>query len=289
VQLAFASGAIAGKLALNGQGVDATGLAFLRALGGAVAFQLARVVVVGRATPQKISRRDHGRLALYAVLGVAINQAFFLHGLRRATATSATLLAATIPVFTAGVAVFARQETITRRTAIGLALASAGVLTLTGVRDVSVGNLLVTINSLAYATYLVGVRPLLRKYGALTAIAWVFTYGALIMAPFGLVPLLSDAPRWSTRATELVLFYLAVPTIYAYLANAWALSHAKPSVVAGYVYLQPVMVALTAWAVLGERLTPRLAFAAAAILAGLGVILTRRGEIDPPKARAAKS
>jgi drug/metabolite transporter (DMT)-like permease len=281
VQIAFASGAIAGKLVLNGEGVDATGLACLRAMGGAVGFHVARAWWVrDGAAAAKIPLRDHARLFLYAVLGVAVNQAFFLHGLKRATATSATLLAATIPVFTAGVAVLARQEKITLRTAIGLALASTGVLTLTGVRDVSVGNLLVTLNSLAYSAYLVGVRPLLRKYGALTAIAWVFTYGALMMMPVGLLPLVRDVPHWSTRATELVLFYLAVPTLYAYLANAFALARAKPTVVAGYIYLQPVLVTVAAWMILGEKLTGRLAVAAATILVGLTVIVARRADAE---------
>jgi drug/metabolite transporter (DMT)-like permease len=277
VQIAFASGAIAGKLVLNGEGVDATGLAFLRALGGAVGFHVARVIFSKREAtpPPKIPLADHGRLVLYAVLGVAVNQAFFLHGLKRGSATSATLLAATIPVFTAGVAVLARQEKISLRTALGLVLASTGALTLVGVRDISVGNLLVTINSLAYSAYLVGVRPLLRKYGALTTIAWVFTYGALMMMPFGLVPLVRDVPRWSTRATELVLFYLAVPTLFAYLANAFALARAKPTIVAGYIYLQPVLVTIAAWMILGERLSARIVVAAIGILVGLAIVVTR--------------
>lgn len=279
VQIAFASGAIAGKIVLNREGVDATGLACLRAVGGAIAFHVARALVPprsGASGAPKIGGRDHASFFLYAVLGVAVNQAFFLHGLRRASATSATLLAATIPVFTSGVAVLARQETITLSTAIGLALASAGVLTLTGIRDISIGNLLVTINSLAYSVYLVGVRPLLRRHGALTTMAWVFTYGALMMLTVGGAPLARDIPHWSTRASWLVVFYLAVPTVYAYLANAWALSHAKSSVVAGYIYLQPLMVTIGAWMILDERMTMRVAIAAAAILVGLTIVVARR-------------
>ena len=274
VQIAFASGAIAGKLALNGEHVDPTALACIRAMAGAIAFQLARLALVRGGL--RVPLRDHARFALYAILGVAVNQAFFLHGLKRASATSAGLLAATIPVFTAAVALATRQEKITRRTALGIAVASVGVLTLTGVRDVSLGNLLVTINSLAYAAYLVGVRPLLQRYGALTTIAWVFTYGALVLAPIGVMPIVHDAPTWSRNGAELVVWFIAVPTVFAYLANAWALERARPSIVAGYIYLQPLLITLTAGRVLGEVATMRIALAGGAILVGLTVIVTRR-------------
>lgn len=292
VQLAFASGALAGKLALNGEHVDPTALAFVRAAGGAMAFQLARLAfqslrrhrpdAESAAPVARPTRRDHALLALYAVLGVCVNQFFFLHGLKRASATSTALLAATIPVFTALVATATRQEPITRRTAFGVCLATVGVLTLTGVRDLSIGNLLVTINSLSYAAYLVGVRPLLQRLGALVTIAWVFTYGAFILAPIGLWPLLRDAPVWTPAGAWLVAWFIAVPTIFAYLANAWALGRARASVVAGYIYLQPLLVLVCAGKLLGEALTLRVVAAGAAILAGVTVVATRRREAPAP-------
>ena len=284
VQLAFAANAIVGKMAVSRAGVDPSALAFFRAAGGAVAFQLARVAYdrARRDEPRAaITRGDHLRFLGYAVLGVFVNQAFFLHGLKRSTATSTGLLAAAIPVFTAAIAALTRQEKTTARTAFAMGLATIGVLTLTGVKDVSIGNLLVTINSLSYAGYLVGVRPLLQKHGAVTTIAWVFTYGALMLSFVGLVPAIHDAPTWSPLAVELVAFCILVPTIFAYLANAYALERAKPSIVAAYIYLQPLLVTLSAAIYLGERLTLRLAAAGVAILTGVTIIATRRtGAID---------
>ena len=278
VQLAFAANAIVGKMAVSRAGVDPSALAFFRAAGGAVAFQLARLALTRAREGQAkaaITIGDHGRFFAYAVLGVFVNQAFFLHGLKRSTATSTGLLAAAIPVFAAAIAALTRQEKTTARTAFAMALATIGVLTLTGVRDISIGNLLVTVNSLAYAGYLVGVRPLLQKHGAITTIAWVFTYGALMLAFVGLGPAMRDAPTWSALAFELVGFCILVPTIFAYLANAWALERAKPSIVAGYIYLQPLLVTLSAAVYLGERLTVRLAAAGVAILTGVTIIATR--------------
>jgi drug/metabolite transporter (DMT)-like permease len=278
VQLAFASGAFAGKWALNGEHVDPLALAFVRASGGAIAFQVARIALSrtnAHVAGPRIDRTDHAKLALFAILGVCVNQAFFLLGLKRGTASSAALLAATIPVFTAAMAVIARIERPSVRTFLGVGVASAGVLALTGVRDISVGNLLITINSLAYAAYLVFVRPLLQKHGALVTITWVFTYGALMLAPFGLGALVHDAGTWSPRAWALVVWFVAVPTVLAYLTNAWALERARASIVSAYIYLQPLLVLGLAGKLLGESLSPRVVVAGAAILAGVTIVASR--------------
>ncbi len=303
VQLAFASNAIVGKRAVSEQHVDPSALAFLRAAGGAVAFHAAALYVThvagrskrkgkgeregdrDRASTTALGTQDHLRFALFAILGVVINQAFFLHGLKRSTATSTALLAAAIPVFTAAIAAAFGVEKLRVRTVLGLALASVGVVTLTGVRDLSIGNLLVTINSLSYAAYLVGVRPLLRKHGTLRTVAWVFTWGALLLAPFGLLAALRDIPTWSTTATWLVLWCLAVPTVFAYLANAYALARASSGLVAAYIYLQPLLVTTSAYFLLHEALTTRVVLAGVAILVGLGVVATRSTRVTPDDER----
>ena len=64
---------------------------------------------------------------------------------------------------TAALGIFARVERPRVRTWLGLSLASLGVVTLTCVRDISVGNLLVTLNSLSYAAYLVLVGKHIRR------------------------------------------------------------------------------------------------------------------------------
>lgn len=282
VQIAFASGAIAGRLAFSGGGhLDPTALAFVRAAVGALAFQIA-----SRALRSELARptaRDHRRLFGLSILGVVVNQAFFLHGLKRGTAQSAGLLAAAIPVFTAAIGVAIGREKPRLRTLVGIAVATSGVLVLTGVRAISVSNLLFTINSLAYASYLVAIGPDVRKLGALRTIAWIFTWGALLLAPFGLPALIRDLPQWTTRDVEIVAWFVFVPTIFAYLTNAWALGLAHPSVVATYVYMQPLLVLIVAGRMLGETLSPRLAIAGVAILVGVTIVVFRTQKADGPR------
>ena len=54
-----------------------------------------------------------------------------------------------------------------------------------------------------------------------------------------------------------------------------ALGRSGPTLVTIYIYMQPVIAALLAWAQLGQPLTPRLVTAAAFIVAGVAIVVSR--------------
>jgi drug/metabolite transporter (DMT)-like permease len=277
VQLAFAAGAVEGKLALNpaevgGAGIDPVALAMARMAGGALFFQgFARTS--GRLGP--VGSSDQRRMAGLAVLGVVLNQTLFLVGLRFTSAFAAALLGATIPVFAAALAVVFRIERAGFRTALGLALAISGVLWLTGIGSVDYGAIAIALNCLSYALFIVLSKRVIERHGSLTTVAWIFTWGALIMAPFGCWPLLKGMASWSPQAWGFVAFFVAGPTVVAYLLNAWALGRSSPTLVSVYIYLQPVFAALLQWVQLGAPVGGRAIGATGLILAGLGVVATR--------------
>jgi drug/metabolite transporter (DMT)-like permease len=275
VQLAFASQAVEGKvamtdLALGGGGIHPVALAMTRMLGAAFFFGL---VLRGRAP--RPSRRDLLSLAGLSVLGISLNQTLFLVGLRHTSPTAAALLSVTIPVFTAALAVAFGVERLTARLAVGLLVAVVGVVWLTGVRSIDRGAVIVTINSLSYSLYLVLSRGIIRRLGALTVVTWIFVFGALLFAPVGVPVLVSNVGHWTTRSWLLVAYIVAVPTIVAYLCNAWALGRSSPTLVTIYIYMQPLIAALLAWAQLGQPLTSRLITAAAFIVAGVALVVSR--------------
>lgn len=278
VQAAFASAAVEGKLALGpvtagGERVEPLALAMARMAGAALFFQL----VLGASGKLRVLPwRDHARIAALSVLGIVLNQTLYLVGLRITTAFAAALLGATIPVFTAAIAIVLRVERADVRTGIGLVLAFAGVLWLTGVGSVDLGAVVIAMNCLSYSLYIVLSKPVVERVGAMTLVTWLFTWGALMFAPVGAVTLVSGAPHWSARAWLFVGFFVAVPTIFAYLANAWALGRTSPTVVTTYIYLQPLLAALLQWLQLGEPVTSRALGASAFILGGVAVVTMRR-------------
>jgi drug/metabolite transporter (DMT)-like permease len=285
VQIAFASQAVEAKIAMlprdeGGEAIFPEALAMLRMFGGAAFFH---VVLALRGTHEvAIARADHARLLGLSVLGISLNQTLFLVGLRWTSPFSVSLLGATIPVFAAALAVLLRKEAASLRTFAGLALALGGVLWLIGPgaasalgRGADLGAGLVALNSPSYAAYVVLSRDVVLRVGALRCMAWLFTYGALAFLPLGVVPLARALPELTTRGWLLAGYILVVPTIFAYSINAWALARSSASLVTVYIYLQPLVAALLAWAQLGQTVSARAALAAALILGGLGIVVSR--------------
>ena len=249
----------------------------IRMLGGALFFCAFQAILRVRSSPRvSISRGDHLRLVGLSVIGIALNQTLFLLGLRWTSPFSTSLLGATIPVFAAGLAVLFGKERLRLRTVIGLTLAILGVLSLIGIGSIDRGAILVALNSLSYAAYVVLSRDVVLRVGALRAVAWIFTYAAILFAPFGMPAMIAQVPVLTGRGWMFVLYILALPTIVAYLLNAWALGRSSATMVTVYIYLQPLIAAVLAWAQLGHGISKRAWLAAVLILVGLGVVASRQ-------------
>jgi drug/metabolite transporter (DMT)-like permease len=117
---------------------------------------------------------------------------------------------------------------------------------------------------------------MIKRYGALTVITWIFIFGSFITLPVGSYQMakfpLSNVPIGAWLA---VLYIILVPTVAAYYLNAWALGRVAPSIVAIYVYLQPLIAFAVAPMILGEQLNSRTWLAAGLIFAGLATVTLR--------------
>ncbi len=285
VQLGFASHHVASKLVLRDMHPGA--LAVVRAVSAALI--LFTVHLATRGLP-RVPLKDLPLLALCGVLGIAANQLLFFEGLSRSTAINASILVTTIPVFTLLVAIALRREVAKLRTLLGVGLALSGVLYLLGVEAFSVGSgtalgdALIVANAFCYGSYLVLVGPLVRRHGSMTTVVWLFFFGALWVLPYGAADLAHTAAAITPRTWALVAWVVLVATIFTYLVNGWALRYAKPSVVAIYIYLQPVAASVLAVILLGERITPRVIVAAILVFAGI-YLVTRRVKKTPATER----
>lgn len=277
VQIAFASQAVEAKVAMapraeGGEAMAPAAIAMIRMIAGALFFHL---FVAATRARKKTTWRDQRSLVLLSVLGISLNQALFLAGLRLTKPFAGALLAGTIPVFAAALSVLFRREVFSWRTVIGLSLSVSGVFVLTGIVAIDKGALMVSINCLAYAAYLVFSRGIIQRLGALTVMAWVFTWGALLFLPLGLPSTLASLPELTARGVRYISYIVLFPTIVAYLLNAWALGRSSATLVTIYIYLQPLLAALLAWVQLGHGLTQRMIGASALIFCGVAVVVLR--------------
>jgi drug/metabolite transporter (DMT)-like permease len=282
VQAIFGTWPVMGKIALRA--LPSTGLVAVRVGGAAVALLLL-TRARGRLTAPR--REDLARLALYSLLGVVLNQFLYIKGLSLSTAVNAALLNASIPVFTLLVGALLGKERLTARAGLGTLVAAAGVVylidplraDLAGGRVL--GNLFLVGNTLCYAAYLAISQDVFRRYGALTAMTWLFVIGSVAAVPFGGYYLAqTDAHVFGWVIWLVLLYTVLVQTVGAYYLNAWALERVPPSTVAVYIYLQPLFAFAVAPLFLGaaERPGARHAVATALIFAGVAVVtLGRRG------------
>lgn len=222
------------------------------------------------------ARRDLALLAVAAALGISINQLLFAEGLSRSDPVSAAVAILLLTPFTLAIALAAGRERARPRRLVGVLVAAAGALVLVRVErlDLSdaklVGNLMLVVNVLAYAAFLVLARPVFLRVGALPGMAWCFVLGALEALPLtGPAMLRVDWADLPVRVHLTLAFILLGPTLGTYLLNAWALRRAESSLVAVYTNLQPAIAALSAWAVFGMLPEARTLLAAVVILVGI--------------------
>lgn len=205
-------------------------------------------------------RRDLPHLALLGLLGVFTNQLLFILGLEYTNATSAAILMPSIPVFAAGAAIALRVERAHPARLVGIGLAVAGALVMLDPTRLALGggelfgNLLILINCLSFALFLVLQRPLLRRLPALTVTAWSFVFGGagvLLVSAHRIVQV--PAPSLPAGVWVGLAYIVLIPTTLNYFLNSWAISRSSSSLAAAYTTLQPLATTLLAAVWLGER------------------------------------
>jgi drug/metabolite transporter (DMT)-like permease len=249
--------------------------AYLRIAGGAIIFNL---LFRRRENEMPLTRSDRRDIVVFSLLGVVINLALFLGGLALTSAHIAALLVTAVPIFTLGAAIALERERATPWRTAGILIAAVGALTIVGVDNFDgspkavLGDIIILVNCLGYALYLVLSKPAMARLTPTRVLSAMFAVGTFLMLPLAAVPLwrqrwdLIDAKAWGALA-----FAIAGTTVAAYLLNGWALARADSSLVAGYNYLQPFITVVLAAAFLGETIRATALAAGAMIIAGVVV------------------
>ncbi len=257
---------------------------------GATPLLLALAWAFERTLPRK---RDLLPLLGLGFLGIFCNQLLFLFGLKFTTATNGAILQLGTPVFTAAIAFVVGVERIGFWQGCGIGLSIAGALTMIGPArltfggEQAFGNLLILLNSLCYSGYLVSQRPLLRRLGPLTVVAWSFLFGGLGVAAVAAPATLAIDVRATPGLVWVGVAYIVfLQTAANYALNTWAMRRSTPSLVASYNTLQPLSAAVLAAVFLGETVGWREGLGFALILGGLMLVARRRPAVAEAAGKA---
>jgi len=201
---------------------------------------------------EKVERRDLIRLSVCGFFGIAANQLMFFSGLDITTTIHASIIMVTTPIIVSIMALFLLKERINFKKILGIGIGLVGaLLIITNKEDGNSnfglwGDVLVFLNATSYGIYLVLVKPIMHKYHPITVLKWIFTFGFIVIIPFGLYEI-GDV-NWA-MPSHIILkigFVVFFTTFLCYLLNIYGVKYVSPTIVSTYIYLQPVLTALIA-------------------------------------------
>ena len=253
----------------------------LRNIGSSALFVVLLMVGAGGGLPPRQAWR---RALLLGLLVVPANQALFFSGLGLTSPAHASLLFALTPLFVLLLGLWSGGEKFEGTKALGLALAGCGATLVIleragpGVASFSLtGDLLVLAAVVAWALYTVLGRPFVREHGAVRTTGWSIVAGTMLFLPIGAPGAVRvDYTHQPAAVWAAMAFIVLFTGFLAYLCWLYALARLEPSRVAVFTNLQPLCVALLAWLVRGEPITPRLGVGGLIVTAGVLLATWRR-------------
>ena len=244
------------KAAMNSDAVSAMLVADVRIFGAAILFWIASIFTKN----EKIRRKsDYARFFFAGLFAIILNQCVYVTGVSMTSPVDASIITTTLPIVTMIFAAVFIKEPITGKKAGGVLLGACGALLLVfgnylipgaGPSSASqpahssslAGDLLCFFAQCSYAVYLVIFRDLIKRYSPITLMKWMFTFASVVMIPVSSRSL--ALTQWTsislTEYAELA-YVLICGTFLCYLIVPVGQKFLRPTLVAMYNYVQPVV------------------------------------------------
>ena len=283
-QLAVGSAAIFARFALTGAGPIAVSASRLT-----IAAVALLALAALRSSRERIpmSRRDRTIFAI-AGLALAIHFAAWIWSLQYTSVAVSTLLVATAPIWTALYDAFARDLKLSAAALCSFAAAAAGLVMVVGFTATPppvpghslVGASLAIAGAIGIAIYFILIRDVRASFGTRAIVTHTYTWAAVALVIAAVAtrqppPPLADGAAWGG-----IIAMALVSQLLGHTAMNSALRWFSASAVAFTTLVEPIVAALLALAIFGERLSAIAIAGGLLVLGAIGIFIReeRRGE-----------
>jgi drug/metabolite transporter (DMT)-like permease len=250
---------------------------------------------------QPLSRADWVRLTIASLSGYALSALMFMNGISMVSATYASLMMMTGPLWTALLERLFVGTVIGRLQLVGMAISfsSAAFLATGGSLETAdsnllIGSLLLMGCQTTWGGYTILTKPLLAHRPPLTIVTAASMIATPAMWPVtGLMGAFNDLAQiltWSGSTWLGLVYLIFVAGVCSQVLYAYGLRDVTPSQAMAFTYLMPVFTAIFAALLLDEQLTITTALCGAAIVLGLWLVNKHRPQprrITRPEAAPA--
>jgi drug/metabolite transporter (DMT)-like permease len=227
-----------------------------------------------------IQKRDIVPIFLLGFFGLVVYHLGLNYGEMYISPSVASLIIATIPVFTVIFATLILKEKTTKKIVIGITLSLSGVIiiSLTG----TTGNpfevsylsaaLAVLVSAIVGAGYTIAGKKLLERYSAFSLTVYAFLFGSLGLLPFLSSSLITEATTLSWTGWGAVLFLALLPTVVGYILWYVALEIKTASEISVFLYFIPVLSTIISYFLFQEPVTWLFILGGVLVIGGLIIV-----------------
>lgn len=215
---------------------------------------------------------------LSSMLGFGVYQVFFINGLAMTTASSSSLLLATMPILSAIFLTVGGIERLSVWQWVGIVLAMIGVAAFVefrpgaGFQGFTLGDLMILGAATCFAIYGILNKNIMQRMTPARVTAYGVLFGAIMLLPFSWKGLArQDWSAVSTQGWLFLVFQTIFPVYVAYLLWNWAIERQGVAKTVPISYLVPVLTGISAAIFLGEKLVGMQIVAGALVLCGVAL------------------
>jgi len=259
---------------------------------GVVRFLLmwALLVLVCRAlgVPIRVERRHLGWVWASGMVAMGIYMVFFLEGMRNTSAAEGAIILSTAPIITYLIAIAWRLEGFKWAALVGTLVAFVGVAIVVGggsakAEGTLLGNALVFLSAIVWASGTFVTRPLLAQYDPLTVLTASMPGAIPVLAIYGG----RDAFRVDWAGMSMIGWanlaqVTALSGVVAFIGFYRGVRDVGPAIATRYQFFVPVLAAFFSWWVLNRPLQPVQWLGVLTVIAGVATTVYVRSKTPAP-------